>query len=142
MPDSGGKALKRAIHVARAKAGIASDVQLALQAPVSYDTLMNWYSDATVPRGAELKKVAKALGVSLWDLKAAYDGTAPEPPPLQDVVADLISILGPLVEQATDGIEARLRAVEAELALRAQRVDGAHEGRSVPDGTAGSGTSG
>lgn len=135
MPQSGGQALKRAIHVARAKADITSDIQLALQAQVSYDTLMNWYSDRTVPRGAELKKVAKALGMRYAELEAAYDGVDPEPPPLQDAIKELVVALRPLVEQATDGIEARLRAVETELALRAQREAATPPRRSVLDGT-------
>jgi hypothetical protein len=97
----------------------------------------------TTPRPSELSKVAYVLSTPLADLMAIYEGYDPQPPPLQDAIRELVAVLHPLVDQATDGVEARLRAVEAELeSLRARRVDAAHEGRSVPDGTAGSGTSG
>jgi len=87
----GGAALKRAVHVARARAGITSDTQLAVQAGVHYDTLMNWYGDRTVPRPAELKKVADALGASYGDFMAVYEGRDPEPTPLVDAIAELIN---------------------------------------------------
>lgn len=98
-PAAGGKALKRAIHVARARAGLTSDVQLSVQAGVHYDTLMNWYGDRTVPRPAEVKKVATVLGVPYGDLMAAYDGTDPEPKPVQDALVDLANVLRESIEE-------------------------------------------
>jgi transcriptional regulator with XRE-family HTH domain len=87
---TGGPALKQAIHVARARASITSDMQLALRAGVSYDTLMNWYSGRTTPRPAELKKVADAMDVRLVELMDAWDGRDPEPPELADAIRDLV----------------------------------------------------
>lgn len=87
---AGGPALKRAVHVARARAGIASDAELANTAGVHYDTLMNWYAGRTVPRPAEVRKVAEALGVPYGDLLAAYDGRAPEPPALHESIERLV----------------------------------------------------
>ena len=92
-----GERLKRAIHVARARAGLTSDVQVATRSNVSYDTLMNWYSGRTNPRGFELRKVAEALDTSYPLLEGAYNGTDPEPMPLQDAVRDLIRSLDDLV---------------------------------------------
>jgi transcriptional regulator with XRE-family HTH domain len=138
LTETGGARLKQAVHVARAKAGITSDTQLALRANVSYDTLMNWYGGKTVPRGFELEKVAKATGTSLWVLQAAYEGRAPEPPPLQDAIRDLAdemnrqtaaisSLVGEFQRDRTaraEAIEARLRAVEAEVRSPRERPTG------------------
>jgi len=82
--------LKRAIHVARERAGIPSDVQLAITAGVSYDTLMNWYGGRTQPRPNELKKVADAAGTTLINLMDAYEGRDPEPPTLVDAILQLV----------------------------------------------------
>ena len=138
LPQSGGQALKRAIHVARERAGIATDIDLAQRAHVSYDTLMNWYADRTVPRPERLLALARELpGTSYTDLMAAYSGTAAEPPPLQETVSELVNLLRPIVEQAVDR-EARLRAVEAELRLlREQPANGASQERPVPRTTTG-----
>jgi hypothetical protein len=97
MPKAGGAALKQAIHVARARAGITSDMQLSLRAHVSYDTLMNWYGERTVPRPNELQKVARTLDVSLTDLMGAYEGRDPEPAPLTDAIADLVTVVQELL---------------------------------------------
>ncbi len=97
MQLHGGKALKQAIHVARAKTDMTSDMELARRAHVSYDTLMNWYGDKTTPRPHEVKKVADILGVSYGDLLAAYDGSDPEPQPLQDAIAELVTEIRELV---------------------------------------------
>ena len=147
MPDTAAQRLKRAIHVARASAGITSDIQLALRAHVSYDTLMNWFSGKTVPRGRELERVARAAGTSLWTLQAAYDGHAPEPQPLQDAVRELTVELRLLVreiqedrERGADAASAFLKAAETLRPTISE--DGASTARGVPDGTAGSGTSG
>lgn len=113
MAESGGAALKQAIHVARAKAGITSDVQLALRAHVHYDTLMNWFGDKGIPRGFELKKVAKALGVHYWELQAAYDGEDPQPQPLQDAIRDLAGQLGQQTAAITSLVD-ELRLARAE----------------------------
>ena len=117
MPETGGSRLKQAIHVARAKAGIASDVQLALRAGVSYDTLMNWYGGKTVPRGHELNKVAKATGTTVWVLQAAYEGRPPDPPPLQDAIRDLVTLAGGLLSEVQAQREewATERGARAEL---------------------------
>lgn len=82
----GSVALKEAIHVARARAGIPSDLQLALKAGVSYDTLMNWYRGSTVPRPAQVQKIAIACGVSLESLLGPYEGREPEPDTMQEAL--------------------------------------------------------
>ena len=91
MATDKGSGLKQAIHIARAKASITSDMQLALKAGVSYDTLMNWYSNRTTPRPAELKKVADAMGVRLVELMDAWDGRDPQPPELEEVLRELVT---------------------------------------------------
>lgn len=93
MDEQGGQALKRAIHVARERQGIPSDMQLARAAGVSYDTLMNWYGDRTVPRPNELKKVADAAGTTLIALMDAYEGRDPEPPSLVEAIYALVAEL-------------------------------------------------
>jgi transcriptional regulator with XRE-family HTH domain len=110
----GGQALKQAIHVARARAGITSDMELSRRADVSYDTFMNWYGDKTLPRGHEIKKVADALGVPYGDLMAAYEGRDLEPPPLQDAIRELIEemrLTRAQQHEATDAILSALAAV-------------------------------
>lgn len=92
-----GQRLKRALHVARAKAGLTSDTQVAHRANVGYDTLMNWYSGRTVPRPHELRKVTEALGASYAELWAVYEGVEPEPLPLQEQVGELVTVLRDLV---------------------------------------------
>lgn len=108
----GGKALQRAIHVARARAGFTSDVQMALAASISYDTLMNWYGNRTTPRPAEVKRLAQTLGVPYGDLMAAYEGREPEPQPLQDAIRDLVAELrlGRVEQQRST--DALLKALE------------------------------
>lgn len=109
----GGAAIKQAIHVARAKAGITSDVQLAARSGVSYDTFMNWYGDKTTPRPAEVKRVADTLGISYGDLIAAYEGRDPEPQPLQDAIRDLIVEMRLSRAQQDEATLALLRALGA-----------------------------
>lgn len=89
----GGSALKRAIRVARARSEYTSDMALAIAAGVHYDTLMNWYADRTTPRPAEVRKVARVLGIPYGDLMAAYEGREPEPVPLQDAIRELVDEL-------------------------------------------------
>lgn len=92
-----GQRLKRAIHVARARKGITSDAALSADSGIAYDTLYNWYSGRTTPRGHELRKLSLFLGVAFSELQAVYDGVDPEPPPLQDAVRDLVDTLRDLV---------------------------------------------
>lgn len=113
VPLSGGPAMRMAIRVARARAGITSDTQLALRAGVHYDTLMNWYGGRTVPRPHEVKKVADVLGVSYGSLLAAYDGVDPEPPPLADAIRELVEELRLQQAQQHEATMALLRAVAA-----------------------------
>ena len=137
MAESGGARLKQAVHVARAKAGITSDTQLALRANVSYDTLMNWYGGKTVPRGHELEKVAKATGTSLWVLQAAYEGRAPDPPPLQDAVRELVGELGrqtAAINALVDRLDV-LTVGQATAAGEMMRALGILGGRLGPRGT-------
>lgn len=113
--DSGGSALKKAIHLARARAGIVSDMELARRAQVSYDTFMNWYGDKTVPRPHEVKKVADVLGVRYSDLLAAYEGHDPEPPLLQDAIHELVTEMRLEREQQHETAMAIMRALAALL---------------------------
>lgn len=86
-----GPALKQAIHVARIQAGIATDIELARRAGVSYDTLMNWYSERTTPRPAEMAKVGKVVGLRLVDLMDTWEGRDPQPPALEEVLRELVA---------------------------------------------------
>ena len=90
---SGGSALKQAIHIARERADLASDVEVARRAGVSYDTLMNWFGNKTTPRPAELRKVADSLGIRYGELMDAWEGRETEPPPLQTAIRELIAEL-------------------------------------------------
>jgi lambda repressor-like predicted transcriptional regulator len=94
-----GQRLKRAIHIARARAEIDSDMQLSVRAHVSYDTLMNWYAGRTTPRPYELRKIAAAVGVQYAELWSAYEDIAVEPIPLSEAVRDLIPELRELVAE-------------------------------------------
>lgn len=116
-----GARLKEAIHVARVRAGITSDTQLALRSGVHYDTLQNWYSGRTMPRAAALRMVADALGVKYSDLQDAYDGRDPEPPTLVQAIESLISELreGRAEQRAeTKAILTALGALMPEVLLR------------------------
>ena len=98
----GGKALKRAIHAARPHKGYTTDMALSMAAGVSYDTLMNWYGDKTVPRPAEVKKVGDALGVPYGDLLAAYEGRDPTPPALHEAIAELVAAIRADVDETRE----------------------------------------
>lgn len=87
---SGGLAIKQAIHAARARTELTSDMQLALRAGVHYDTLMNWYGNRTTPRPHEVKKIADVLGIRYDVLMAAWEGRDLEPPPIQDAIRELV----------------------------------------------------
>jgi transcriptional regulator with XRE-family HTH domain len=142
MPKKGGQALKHAIHVARARAGVTSDMQLALRAHVSYDTLMNWFSSRTVPRPHELKKVADSIGTSYGDLMAAYEGRDPEPQPLQDAVSDLTAAVRALIveirEERDRGQDAAAAIVRAVGSLPTPGGSPASNGPPAPRETTGS----
>jgi hypothetical protein len=132
LPAAGGAALKQAIHVARARAGITSDMQLALQAHVHYDTFMNWYGDRTVPRPAELKKVADVLGISYGDLMGAYEGRDPEPQPLQDALRELVEAVRALVAESRLSRATQVESTEALLRAVAAVVPPDREPRETP----------
>lgn len=141
-PESGGRALQRAIHIARARAGITSDMALSLAAPVSYDTLMNWYAGKTRPRGAELQRVARALDIPYAALEAAYEGREPEPQPLHEAVAELTAVIGELVaeireerERGQDAASAMLRAAAALGPPPTPSADTASNGPRAPRAT-------
>jgi transcriptional regulator with XRE-family HTH domain len=112
-----GERLKVAIHVARARAEppITSDMQLAVQAGIHYDTLMNWYSGRTLPRPGGLRQVADALGIRYSDLQDAYDGRDPEPPTLVEAIEALIDELRLSRAQQDESTLAILRALGALL---------------------------
>lgn len=109
----GGAALKQAIHIARARTDITSDMELARRSQVSYDTFMNWFGDKTTPRPHEVKKVADVLGVSYGDLIAAWEGEDPEPKPLADAIRDLIVELRLDRLERRESIDALVRALTA-----------------------------
>lgn len=106
--------LKRAIRTARSNANIKSDQALALRAGVHLQTIQNWMYGKTTPRPSELAKVAQALGLSMADLMAVYEGRDPEPQPLQDAVRDLTGAVRELVSEMKHDHE-RDEAVLAEL---------------------------
>jgi lambda repressor-like predicted transcriptional regulator len=113
MPLTGGQALKQAIHVARARTDMTSDMQLSTRAGVSYDTFMNWFGDKTVPRPHEVKKVADTLGIRYADLMAAWEGRPIDPPPLQDAIRELVEELRLSRVQQHEATLALLQAVGA-----------------------------
>lgn len=112
---SGGEGLKRAIHVARARAGFTSDMQLSIRAGVSYDTFMNWFGDKTTPRPAEVKKVADVLGVRLDDLMSAWEGRPREPVELHVAIRELVDELRLMRIQQHEATIAILQALGAAL---------------------------
>lgn len=94
-----GAALKAAIHVARERAGMTSDMQLARAAGISYDTLFNWFSERTVPRPAEMKKVADVLGIRLVELMDVYEGRDPQPPGIEERLGEVVDELRALTSE-------------------------------------------
>ena len=89
-PKASGERLKREIHVARARAGIGTDMELAQRAHVHYDTLMNWYSGRTTPRSNAVKAIADVIGVRFTTLLDAYEGRDAEPPELKEAIGLLV----------------------------------------------------
>jgi len=131
-----GQRLKRAIHVARARANVLYDRDLATRAHVSYDTLMNWYGGKTVPRGEELRRVALFLGVKYSDLMAAYEGVEAEPPALTEVLRELVTELRLSRAQQDEATMAILRALGALLPANPNpRGRPGNSGHEAPAGT-------
>lgn len=123
-----GERLKRAIHVGRARNNILYDTDLSIRSGVSYDTLMNWFGGKTVPRGAELRRVGQAIGITYAELMAAYEGHDPEPPPLQDAIKELVVEMRLSRAQQDEATLALLQAVAALLPR-------GREPGETPDGT-------
>jgi transcriptional regulator with XRE-family HTH domain len=107
--------LKRELRAARSRAGITSDVALALQSGVHLQTIQNWMYGKTTPRPHELSKVANVLGVPMADLMAVYEGRNPEPPPLQDAIRELVEELRLSRIQQHEATMALLAAVGASI---------------------------
>lgn len=105
--------LKRAIRVARSQAGIRSDQELALRSRVHLQTIQNWMYGKTTPRPSELSKVAAALGVSMADLMAVYEGREPEPQPLHEAIRELVEEMRLSRAQQDEATMALLRALGA-----------------------------
>ena len=108
---SGGPALKQAIHIARERSELTSDIEVARRAGVSYDTLMNWFGNKTTPRPAELRKVADSLGIRYGELMDAWEGRETEPPPLQIAIRELIGEMRLSRAQQDEATVALLRAM-------------------------------
>lgn len=111
MRPARGAGLKQAIHIARERAELTSDVQVADKAGVSYDTLMNWFGDKTTPRPHQIRKVADALGVRFSDLMDAWEGRDTEPPPLQTAIRELVAEMRLSRAQQDEATIALLRAM-------------------------------
>ncbi|HET7029966.1 MAG TPA: helix-turn-helix transcriptional regulator [Candidatus Limnocylindrales bacterium] len=127
---AGGQALKTAIHIARERVEIPSDRQLAFRAGVSYDTLMNWFAERTIPRPAELGKVAKVLDVRLVELMDVYEGRDPQPPGLEQRLGELIDELRIAVMEMRMGRvqqEEQTAALLRALGLSVRSVPGPRE---------------
>ena len=120
MQSTGGARLKQAIHIARERAELTSDIQVAVKAGISYDTLMNWFGNKTTPRPAELRKVAEALDIRYGVLMDAYEGRETEPPPLHVVIRELIAEMRLGRAQQHEATMAMLQALG--LVGRADRV--------------------
>lgn len=130
MPRSG-LILKRAIHVARAAAGIRSDVALADAAGMRYQTLMDWYADRSRPTPGPLSKIAEVLDMPVADLWAAWEGRPTRP----DDIAELVAALDRHTEAVTALVEelrAALTGVEQGLRVAAMLREG--EGSGLPNG--------
>lgn len=141
-----GLALKRAIHMARAAAGVPSDVALATTAGLRYQTLMDWYAERSRPTPGPLGKVAEALGVPVADLWAAWERRPAVSSDIGALIgalnrqADAISDLVSQMRAWTDpeAIEARDRASRAELqSLRDALEAAVSAARSAPREKAG-----
>ncbi|HET7029133.1 MAG TPA: helix-turn-helix transcriptional regulator [Candidatus Limnocylindrales bacterium] len=132
---AGGQALKTAIHIARERVEIPSDRQLALRAGVSYDTLMNWFAERTIPRPAELGKVAKLLDVRLVELMDVYEGRDPQPPSLEARIAELVDELRVFVHEARLQRAANEESTAAILRALGAMARGGPGPRGTPSGT-------
>lgn len=112
-----GERLKRAIHVARATTDVTSDMELARQAGVHYDTLMNWFSGRTTPRPFEVRKVGEVLGIGYGELLAAYEGRPAPAVPLEQAVADLIAEIRIALVDERHARAELMRAIASSIAV-------------------------
>lgn len=126
-----GQRLKRALHVARAKAGITSDIDVSVRSHVSYDTLMNWYSGRTTPRPHELQKVTQALGASYAEVWAVYEGVDPEPLPLHESIRELVVVLRDLALELRHS-RAEALVTQEQMAEALRLADGITRASSTP----------
>lgn len=118
--------------------------KLAADIGTSTETMYAWFRGASEPNMGHLRGLADQLGVRRAVLVAVLDG---DPLPGEsdggvssgqaEAISGLVALLRPLVEQSTDGVEARLRAVEAELELRAVPTGVERPARSAPRERAG-----
>jgi transcriptional regulator with XRE-family HTH domain len=131
----GGEALKVAIHVARERAGITSDMELARRAGVSYDTLMNWFGDRTMPRPTEMKRVGDAIGVRLVELMDVWEGRDPEPPGLLEAVGVLTDEIRLLLVELRMGRAHQEESTSAILRALAAAARGGLAPRETPERT-------
>jgi hypothetical protein len=118
---SGGPALKRRIHVARAEAGIPSDRELARRAEVRYQTLMDWYADRTRPTTGPLSRIATELTLPVADLWAAWEG-------------DEASASKPDDRALVDAIEAQTVAITAQASALSELAQAIQDARSEQRG--------
>lgn len=131
MAESGA-ALKQAMMPTLRKPGW-SVARLSRDAGIERGRIYAWWRGEARPTRASLERVARAMGVALSDLAAAYG----MPRALSDVPADaLASALNDLAAELRDArtereaFEIRLGAVEAELrSLRAQPGDSKYRAR-------------
>jgi transcriptional regulator with XRE-family HTH domain len=117
-------------------------LKLAGNIGASTETVYAWFRGESEPSMAHLRLLADQLGVRRAVLVAVLDGD-PLPGEAEHAtgasagaINALSDVLRPLVDQSTEGIEARLRAVEAELLHRDPRGAEASQGRSAPRGKA------
>lgn len=139
-PESeAGERLKRTVHAASARAGIRSDLQLARDAKISYETLMSMYSGRTIPRTRTLQTIAAALGVRLDELSAAFDARPAEPDPLPLELHRLVDEIRHLIleirreRRDTADTRAALLAAVAQGQGPARRDTRAAYGRDRPE---------
>jgi hypothetical protein len=89
-----GKRLRAFTEDRMAARGIASLVELAELAPVSYDTLHAWFRGRAPTPGAG-GRVSQVLGVSYAQMLAAYEGR--DVTPTVDVMAELTDLMRELL---------------------------------------------
>lgn len=136
------EALGRALRAARAEKGMTSDHALAMAAGVHLQTLQNWMYGKTVPRPAQLFRVAQVLDKPMDYFAAIYERREPAPQPLEDAVAELTDVLRELVAEIREdrerGQDAAAAILRAAGALRpSDGVDPASTTPAAPRGTRG-----